>query len=154
VGTLAIQKMICPRCRGLVLDQVGDRLDRSLSCVACGWRMELTQTGQPYQSPSRQRGADEIEDGAISSELSRLPHLNEDGCRHHPVCVTCPFRECIATFSQPYGSRDDWFEGKTVEDLTTDDVYAEVDRTGITKRQAFRRLKLLKSGGRHHAPRT
>ena len=142
------QAEACPRCAGLVRDD-GDDASRELACGACGWRAYLLADGRPYQPPPPETHTDQGEGWRRWRNDGYLPRLARDGCRHHPTCQTCPFEDCIAGYkSISRNPRDAWFEGRPVAELTGADVFAEMERCGISERNAYKRLEVLRREGR------
>ena len=67
------------------------------------------------------------------------------GCRHHPVCATCPFPDCIAGYKTvPYSMRP-------LEVLpaapTMQEAEAEAQRQGVVLRTVYRRLARQRAAG-------
>ena len=107
--------MTCPRCRFTLLfvdvTDCGPDLERARHrlCQQCGFIEFLNDDGSVYQPPTLEAEQAEIRSQFTFAGRPRKPTgrttraLHEgthvvlpDGCRHHPVCKTCPFRDCIA----------------------------------------------------------
>ena len=75
-----------------------------------------------------------------------------------PSCLDCPLPfGCKSDDPEGYRAwkeakaRREWFLGKPVDELSSADVPAEAERTGLDKRTIYKRLARLRLEGRQEA---
>ena len=146
--------MTCPRCNNRMQEE-NDGVSYYRLCRICGHLENLTASGQVYQPPA------ELDPEDRSNLVQRREHRNaehqpqsrryRDGCRAHDHCLTCPFVACIIADREAYQSalrataRAQWFQGKSLAEIKTEDVQALAAQEGVGERSIWRRLQKMRA---------
>ena len=155
--------MTCPRCRFTLLfvdvTDCGPDLERARHrlCQQCGFIEFLNDDGSVYQPPTLEAEQAEIRSQFTFAGRPRKPTgrktralyegdhvVLRDGCRHHPVCKTCPFSDCIANYRQlPLRQQHlhqlrVFFGGTVPERVPVEHIKRLAGNMGVTVRTVYR----------------